>query len=162
MTGAQYLYRRSSGIYFIRLCVPARLKQAVGKGEIHRSTGCRDFRLAKIVAAEIAAHWHRSLEAVQKMDATKIKAGSLSLVGSGFIALERAASELGADALDLASRLHERGAAFFLNARDLTGWAASRLAESSSIRARMASGLSTVPSKTASMKISSSRTAVLR
>lgn len=27
MTGAQYVYRRASGIYFVRLCVSARLKQ---------------------------------------------------------------------------------------------------------------------------------------
>jgi hypothetical protein len=38
---------------FVRLCVPSRLKVAVGKGELHRSTGCRDHRLAKIVAAEM-------------------------------------------------------------------------------------------------------------
>ena len=50
MASAQYLYRRESGIYFVRLCVPTRLKAAVGKGEIHRTTGCRDYRLAKIAA----------------------------------------------------------------------------------------------------------------
>lgn len=120
---AQYLYRRPSGVYFVRLCVPARLKQAVGKGEIHRSTGCRDFRLAKIVAAEIAAHWHRALEAVQNMDPQKIKAGSLSLLGGGFVGLVKAAGELGADPADLARRLAERGAAFYIEVRGLAGWA---------------------------------------
>jgi hypothetical protein len=72
MSSAQYLVRRTSGIYvrrtsgiyFVRLYMPARLKAAVGKGEIHRTTGCRDYRLAKIVAAELAAHWHRSIQAV--------------------------------------------------------------------------------------------------
>lgn len=123
MTGAQYLYRRASGIYFVRLCVPARLKQAVGKGELHRSTGCRDFRLAKIVAAEIAAHWHRALEAVHNMDPAKIKAGSLSLVGSGFIGIELAARELGAEVTDLAQRLADRGAQFVVDAQGWSGWA---------------------------------------
>jgi len=40
-----YLYRRASGIYFVRLCVPARLKAAVGKSELHRlprSPPCED------------------------------------------------------------------------------------------------------------------------
>lgn len=120
---AQYLYRRPSGVYFVRLCVPARLKQAVGQGEIHRSTGCRHFRLAKIVAAEIAAHWHRALEAVQHMDPEKIKAGSISLLGSGFVGLVKAAGELGADPADLAQRLGTRGASFYIEAHGIPGWA---------------------------------------
>jgi integrase len=120
---AQYLYRRPSGVYFVRLCVPARLKQAVGKGEIHRSTGCRDYRLAKIVAAEIAAHWHRALEAVRSMDPAKIKAGSISLLGSGFVGLMKAAGELGAEPADLARRLADRGAHFIVEANAWSGWA---------------------------------------
>lgn len=123
VNGAQYLYRRPSGVYFVRLCVPARLKQAVGKGEIHRSTGCRDYRLAKIVAVEIAGHWHRAIEAVQGMDPQKIKAGSLSLLGSGFVGLLKAASELGAEPPDLAQRLADRGARFFVEAAGWLGWA---------------------------------------
>ncbi|NNU43590.1 site-specific integrase [Ramlibacter montanisoli] len=129
--GAQYLYRRASGTYFVRLCVPARLKHAVGKGEIHRSTGCRDLRLAKIVAAEIAAHWHRAIEAVQAMDAAKIKAGSISLLGNGFIGLEKAAAELGAaPPADLAARLADRGARFYVDARDWQGWALDSIYDS--------------------------------
>lgn len=128
--GAQYLYRRASGIYFVRLCIPARLKHAVGKGEIHRSTGCRDLRLAKIVAAEIAAHWHRAIEAVQAMDAAKIKAGSLSLLGNGFIGLEKAATELGASPSDLATRLADRGARFYVDAHDWRGWALDSIYDS--------------------------------
>lgn len=119
---AQYLYRRSSGIYFVRLCVPTRLQEAVGKGEVHRSTGSRDLRLAKIVAAEIAAHWHRALEAVRRMDPAKIKAGSISLLGSGFIGLEKAANELGAEPHDLARRLADRGGRFFVDATGWKGW----------------------------------------
>lgn len=65
---AQYLYRRPSGVYFVRLCVPDRFGTAVGKREIHRTTGCRDYRLAKIVAAELAAHWHRAIHALERMD----------------------------------------------------------------------------------------------
>ena len=52
---AQYLERRVSGIYFVRLFVPVRLKATVVKGEIHRTTCCRDYRLAKIVVAGTAA-----------------------------------------------------------------------------------------------------------
>jgi hypothetical protein len=82
---AQYIERRASDIYFVRLYVPARLKAAVGKGDIHRTTGCRDYRLAKIVAAELAAHWHRSIQALERMDITKVKAGSIKLLGDGLV-----------------------------------------------------------------------------
>lgn len=80
MAGTQHLYRRDSGV-FVRLCVPARLKAAVGKGEIHRSTGVRDYRLAKVVAAELVAHGHRAIQALERMDIKKIKAGSIDLLG---------------------------------------------------------------------------------
>jgi len=87
----QYLYRRASGIYFVRLCVPVRLMAAVGKGELHRTTGCRDYRLAKIVAAEMSANWHRVIQALERMDITKIKAGSIKLLGDGYVTLVEAA-----------------------------------------------------------------------
>lgn len=127
MPNAQYLYRRPSGVYFVRLCVPARLKVAVGKGEVHRSTGCRDFRLAKIVAAELAAHWHRAIEAVKHMDAAKVRAGSIELLGGGFIPLAEAAAALGAAPQELARRLAARGASFLVNARNWLGWSAASI-----------------------------------
>ncbi len=122
MAGTQYLYRRSSGIYFVRLCVPARLRAAVGKGEIHRTTGCRDYRLAKIVAAELAAHWHRAILALERMDISKIKAGSIQLLGDGYIALTDAAEALGTTSLVLANRLKVRQAHFFVEAQEWLGW----------------------------------------
>lgn len=97
------------------------LKVAVGKGEVHRSTGCRDFRLTKIVAAELAAHWHRAIEAVKGMDAAKVRAGSIELLGGGSIPLGEAAAALGAAPQELARRLAARGASFFVNARNWLG-----------------------------------------
>ncbi len=127
MSSAQYLYRRPSGIYFVRLCVPARLKAAVGKGEVHRTTGCRDFRLAKIVAAELAAHWHRAIESLASMDAGKIKAGSVELLGGGFIPLAEASDAMGAQPAQLAARLAQRGADFFVVAKNWLGWAVASI-----------------------------------
>ncbi|ABE43884.1 site-specific integrase [Polaromonas sp. JS666] len=130
MSGAQYLYRRDSGTYYIRLCVPARLKVAVGKGEIHRTTGCRDYRLAKIVAAELAAHWHRAIQALERMDISKIKAGSIKLLGDGYIPLTDAAEALGTTPSSLAQRLTIRQAHFFVEANDWLGWAVEDIHES--------------------------------
>ena len=83
VAGSSHRYRRENGSYFVRLCVPARLKQAVGKGKIHRNTGCQDFRLAKIVTAGLAARWHRAMQALERMDISRIKAGSVELLGAG-------------------------------------------------------------------------------
>lgn len=128
MSGAQHLYRRSSGIYFVRLCVPSRLKAAVGKGEIHRTTGVRDYRLAKIVAAEMVAHWHRAIQVLERMDIKKIKAGSIDLLGDGHITLVAAAKALGSTAASLAERLFLRRAPFFVEADKWLGWAVGDIA----------------------------------
>ena len=77
MSSAQYLYRRPNGFYIVRLCVPDRFKVAAGKSEIHRTTGCRDYRLAKIFAAELVVQWHRAIRELERMDIAKVKAGSI-------------------------------------------------------------------------------------
>ncbi len=99
-----------------------RFKVAVGKGEVHRSTGCRDYRLAKIVAAELAAHWHRAIQALERMDITKVKAGSIKLLGDGFIPLNEAAATLGSTPLALGNQLAARNAHFYVEAKDWLGW----------------------------------------
>lgn len=122
VSGSLSLYRRDSGVYYIRLCVPSRLKVAVGKGELHRSTGCRDLRLAKIVAAELVAQWHRSIESLRHMDIKKLRAGSVKLLGDGYISLEEAAEECGSTPGDLAERLQARHYGLFVRAQDWPGW----------------------------------------
>ena len=130
MPSSQYLYRRPSGIYFVRLCVPKRLKSAVGKGEIHRSTGCRDYRLAKIVAAELSAHWHRAIETLKHMDIRKLKAGSIKLLGDDYISLVDAAIELGSQPLALAHLIISQNSYFFVEATGWLGWPVSDIYES--------------------------------
>lgn len=122
MSGFNHLYRRSSGIYFVRLCVPDRLRRAVGKGELHRSTGCRDLSLAKIVAAELIAQWHRSVEIASHMDIEKLQAGSLMLLGDGTVPLQVAADECGTTTLDLLTRLRARGLGIYVKADRWKGW----------------------------------------
>ena len=109
-------------MYYVRLCVPSRLRFVVGKGELHRSTGCRDLRLAKIVAAELVAQWHRSIESLRHMDIKKLQAGSVKLLGDGYIALAEAAEECGATPADLAERLLARHFGLFVRAQDWQGW----------------------------------------
>lgn len=123
MQGASNLVRRRvSGIYSVRLYVPRRLQEAVGKLEIVRSTGTRDFRLAKIAAAELTAHWHRALRQFDRMDVRKVKTGSIDLLGDGFISLDEAAQILGASPTALAQALDARHAPFFVQAQEWLGW----------------------------------------
>lgn len=117
------MYRRpSSGMYYVRFCVPERLRELVGKGELHRSTGCRELNLAKIFASEMAAQWHQAIEDTKKMDISKLRAGSVDLIGDGYISLTSAAETCGASAVDLAARLREVRAGFFVSAHKWLGW----------------------------------------
>ena len=102
---------------------------ASAKGEIHRTTGCRDYRLAKIVAAELAAHWHRAIQALARMDITKVRAGSIKLLGDGFITMTEAAEALGATPLALVNQLVTRSAHFFVEAQGWRGWAVDDMYE---------------------------------
>lgn len=122
MSGSLHLYRRSSGVYVVRLFVPERLWPAVGKREVHRSTGCRDLGLAKIVAAELVCEWRRSIETLRHMDLQKIQAGSLKLLGDGLIPLTEFASECGGTVAEVARRLRDRQARFYVRAKNWQGW----------------------------------------
>lgn len=82
MAPAANLYRRTSGVYVVRLAVPERLRPAVGKREIHVSTGSRVLALAKTVAAGVLGHWREKfldLERLQLMDVERLVAGSPEL-----------------------------------------------------------------------------------
>lgn len=122
MSRTLHLKRRPSGVYVVRLVVPASLRAAVGQTEVHRSTGCRDLALAKIVAAEMAAQWHGRIAATKKMDPKKLIAGSVKLLGTGHIQLLDAARELGTTPAELAERLLALRADFWVQAQGWDGW----------------------------------------
>jgi len=61
------------------------------------------------------------------MDAAKVRAGSIELLGGGFIPLGEAAAALGAAPPELARRLAARGASFFVNASNWLGWPAASI-----------------------------------
>jgi hypothetical protein len=55
----QSLFRRPSGIYFLRIAVPARLQSIFGKREVIASTGTTELIIAKMVAGTEAAQWRQ-------------------------------------------------------------------------------------------------------
>lgn len=69
------LYRRSSGIYVMRLVVPARHRLVIGRGEIHISTGSRTLAVAKALGAGLLAHWREkflSFDRWSRMDVERV------------------------------------------------------------------------------------------
>lgn len=104
MAGLSYLYRRSSGIYVVRVCVPHRLRGFVGKGELHVTTKTREPNAAKAVAFRIMAHWQGQILRGD-MDVLTIAAGSPLLTGEGVILVADAAAELGLSRSEILTEL---------------------------------------------------------
>ena len=80
------------------------------------------MRLAKIVSAQMAVHWNRSLEQWVRMDIKKIVAGSVDLLGEGTITLETAAAALGTSPTRLLQELEVHSAPLMDEAKDWSGW----------------------------------------
>lgn len=57
MTQRANLYRRSSGIYVVRITIPVPYRVQLGQREIHASTHTRDLRSAKAVACRLLDQW---------------------------------------------------------------------------------------------------------
>lgn len=88
MTQRNNLYRRSSGIYVLRITVPARYRVQLGQREIHASTRTTDHSAAKAVALHLLARWHSSMSELNLVNETKVIEGSPLLTGAGFISIQ--------------------------------------------------------------------------
>ena len=87
------------------------------------------MRLAKIVSAQMAVHWHRSLEQLVRMDIKKIVAGSVDLLGEGTITLATGAAAVGTSPTRLLQELEVHNAPLMVEAKDWTGWLLSDIYE---------------------------------
>lgn len=83
-----YLYRRTSGIYVVRICVPKRLKHVLGRGEIHVSTNLKSLSLARLAAFRLLLEWKQKILELDGMDVLKVTEGSPLLAGDGFISFK--------------------------------------------------------------------------
>lgn len=117
-----YLYRRQSGIYVVRICIPARLRAAVGHGEVHVSTGQRELASAKILAFQTLADWKARLMRLDRMDVLQLEAGSPLLGGDGFLPLDVAANAVGLTAPALAGEAASLGEDLHVFADGWTCW----------------------------------------
>jgi integrase len=119
MTGVSCLYRRPSGIYAVRLVVPVRLRLSVGRGEIHVSTGLRDWNAAKLAALKIQSYWR---EKFMTLDIEKLTAASPLLTGEGLIPISEAAKVIGLSGVSLLGELLNERAEIFTQAQHWQGW----------------------------------------
>lgn len=119
MLGVSCLYRRSSGIYVVRLVVPIRLRPSVRRGEIHVSTGLRDWSAAKIAALKIQTHWR---EKFMTLDLEKLTTESPLLHGEGLISICEAANVIGLSASSLLGELLSDRVSVFTYAQHWQGW----------------------------------------
>lgn len=119
MSGLSCLYRRSSGIYAVRIVVPARLRPSVGRGEIHVSTGLRDRNAAKLAALKIQFQWREKL---MTLDVEKLATKSPLLHGEGLISVREAAKAIGLSDASLLAELRNERAELFAQAQHWDGW----------------------------------------
>lgn len=78
MTQRNNLYRRSSGIYVLRITVPARYRVQLGQREIHASTRTTDQSAAKAVACRLLDHWNSYLSELEMGQSGLPEAGKVS------------------------------------------------------------------------------------
>jgi integrase len=91
---------RRGGIWWARLAVPARLRQAAGRREFTQSTRTHELHVAKLVAAVMLAEWRKqlmTLEArVMNTAVSKLLEAAPSLEVGGTVSIDHAC-QLGVD-----------------------------------------------------------------
>lgn len=115
-------YRRPSGIYAVRLYIPERLQPYFHKREIHISTGSRRLQVAKIIASELKARWHRTLHLLSQMNPEKIKQFIPNLMGHGYISADEAAKLFESSPHRIVQMMCAGCVDFFLRSDGVQGW----------------------------------------
>jgi hypothetical protein len=117
------LQRRASGIYFVRLTVPARLRAIVCRREFIATTGTHHLPIAKIVAASMLVRWRQQLMDLERLalgnndmhhdSVIKIADGHPLIAGGSFLPIEQAASVLGLAVSDILRSVTEERLGIF-------------------------------------------------
>lgn len=121
----QCLYRRPSGIYSVRLIVPERLRQVIGKAEFVASTGSRQLFVAKVIGTALLAQWRARFAELSplpiKMDIKQVSLGSPLLSTAGFLPIAMAAQYSGLEVSELLSEVRNGTLGLFYRAVGLDG-----------------------------------------
>lgn len=114
----QNLYRRSSGIYVVRIAVPHRIRPQIGRTEIHVSTGQVELNAAKVAGLEILLAWRKRF---MELDSTKLTSSSPLLQTSGTINLQDASTITGIPLTALLGEMHSYRIPLWFNVTSLPG-----------------------------------------
>lgn len=88
------LYRRTSGIYVVRISVPQRFRRYAGQCEIHTSTGTHDLHEAKQKSVLLLAVWYQTLQEYEQLDYRTLSDCAPLLAGEGMISLSNFAQSI--------------------------------------------------------------------
>lgn len=108
---AEHLTRRG-GVWWARLAIPARLREAAGRREFIQSCRTSELHIAKLVCNVLVSKWRRLLLALESAtmtaDVLKLIDKSLALTAGGYLPLDDATTIVGLDRAQLL-RLAEGG-----------------------------------------------------
>lgn len=132
MAQVSNVYRRPNGIYVVRLVVPLRHRETIGKREVHHSTGTRTPAIAKAVACGLLAHWREKFLTLDRIvaDVGLIALGSPLLTAAGSISLLEASRLSGLPIGDLVQEAEVTHALLFFGSPGTWGHLAPGSADS--------------------------------
>lgn len=123
------LYRRTSGIYVVRISVPQRFRRYAGQCEIHTSTGTHDLHEAKQKSALLLAVWYETLQEYELMDYQTLSGSAPLLDGEGMISLSNFAQSIELPVAQLIQAVMNRNLPVFWLATGQAGFYVAALSE---------------------------------
>lgn len=123
------LYRRTSGIYVVRISVPQRFRRYAGQCEIHTSTGTHDLHEAKQKSALLLAVWYQTLQEYEQLDYRTLSDCAPLLAGEGMISLSNFAQSVELPVAQLIQAVMNRNLPVFWLATGQAGFYVAALSE---------------------------------
>lgn len=130
----QGLFRRPSGIYFLRISVPKLLRNIFGKCEVIDSTGTTELAIAKMVAGSQAAQWRQRFFNAGRLaslasplmtndqELIRIAQGHPLLHTDGHLTLQQASNASGLSSSVLLKEAASTGLSLFIRAAHTRGY----------------------------------------
>ncbi|MBA7856582.1 site-specific integrase [Enterobacter sp. RHBSTW-00901] len=123
------LYRRTSGIFVVRISVPQRFRRYAGQCEIHTSTGTHDLHEAKQRSALLLAVWYQTLQEYEQLDYRTLTDCAPLLAGEGMISLSNFAESIELPVSQLIQAVMNRNLPVFWLATGQSGFYVESLSE---------------------------------
>ena len=116
---------RRGGVWWARLVVPARLRDAAGRREFTKSCRTQEASIAKLVAAVFLADWRRQLLRLESVpmtiDVLRLVEGSPVLAGGGWVSLAEAENLSGISQAHLLKAVADGGRKLFCRLSQVHG-----------------------------------------